>query len=51
MKNFEKELVRLGVELPELVEFGQGFQSMSRQSRYLKQNSLNPQSDTTGTHV
>jgi phage terminase large subunit-like protein len=28
-KNFEKELVRLGVNLPELVEFGQGYQSMS----------------------
>jgi phage terminase large subunit-like protein len=28
-KNFEKELLRIGVELPELVEFGQGYQSMS----------------------
>jgi phage terminase large subunit-like protein len=28
-KNFEKELVRIGAELPELIEFGQGFQSMS----------------------
>lgn len=28
-KSFEKELTRLGVTLPELVEFGQGFQSMS----------------------
>lgn len=28
-KNFDKELSRLGVTLPEIVEFGQGFQSMS----------------------
>ncbi len=29
IKNFKKELERQGVALPELVEFGQGFQSMS----------------------
>jgi phage terminase large subunit-like protein len=28
-KNFDKEIERLGVTLPELIEFGQGFQSMS----------------------
>jgi len=28
-KNFEKELLRMGVQLPEMVEFGQGYQSMS----------------------
>ena len=28
-KDFEKERLRLGVELPELVEFGQGFKSIS----------------------
>ena len=29
MKDFKKDQLRLGVELPELVEFGQGYQSMS----------------------
>lgn len=29
MKDLKKELVRNGIELPELIEFGQGFQSMS----------------------
>jgi phage terminase large subunit-like protein len=29
MKDFLKEQLRLGVELPEMVEFGQGYQSMS----------------------
>lgn len=29
MKDFKKEQLRIGVELPELVEFGQGYQSMS----------------------
>lgn len=28
-KDFDKEMSRLGVELPEMVEFGQGYQSMS----------------------
>jgi phage terminase large subunit-like protein len=28
-KTFDKELLRLGVNLPEVVEFGQGFQSMA----------------------
>lgn len=29
MKVFQKDLARLGIELPELVEFGQGYKSMS----------------------
>jgi len=29
MKDFQKEMYRLGASLPELVEFGQGYQSMS----------------------
>ena len=29
MKDFKKDQLRLGVDLPELVEFGQGYQSMS----------------------
>ena len=29
MKYFEKDITRIGVSLPEMVEYGQGYQSMS----------------------
>ena len=38
-KTFDKELLRLGVTLPEVVEFGQGFQSMSPAIKVLRPSS------------